>query len=53
MLTISAAIGVLIVIPLFLLRVARGLRRRQPTSLALSSLGAVSPRWLTDHRHGS
>ena len=53
MLTISAAIGVLIVIPLFLLRAAKGLRRRRPTSLVLNSLGAVSPRWLIEHRHGS
>jgi len=46
MLTIGVAIGgVLIVVYLSLLRVARR-RRRRPTSLALTSLGAVSPRWL-------
>jgi hypothetical protein len=48
MLTISVVIGVLIVVHLSLLRVARG-RRRRPTSLVLNSLGAVSPRWLIKH----
>jgi hypothetical protein len=48
MVTIGAAIGLLIVVQLFLLRVARG-RRRRPASFMLKSLGAVSPRWLNKH----
>jgi hypothetical protein len=55
MLTISAAaIGVLIVIALFLVGIAKGWRRRRhPASFELNSLGAVSPRWLIEHRHSS
>lgn len=51
MLTMSVAIGVLIVVAMFLLRVARGRRQRQPDSPALDSLGPVSPRWLIEHRY--
>jgi len=54
MLTISAAaIDLQIVIALSLAGIAKGWRRRHPASFELKSLGAVSPRWLIEHRHSS
>jgi len=53
MLTTSAAIGVLIVVALFLVGMTKGWRRRHPASFELNSLGAVSSRWLIEHRHSS
>jgi hypothetical protein len=53
MLTTSAAIGVLIVVALSLVGITKGWRRRHPVAFELNSLGAVSPRWLIEHRHSS